>query len=261
MLLGSVVMASNFRASAAGCTSKVVEGDLSGSKDTAIIWGHERPHCLPISHAIGSVVGIYYSYEMLCNTARAASADAACSTTPCVTSGRIFAWRTIHYPDGTSKPAGYSCLTAQQASNSPGLSLAQVIAAVRKVKLPGGSIGVSPGRGLANLESYFWLAGAVQAPVDLRIGGSTVHAAFQVVEYDWNFGDGSTLQTSGPGVPGQGSEVHATYRAHGNYLVSVRVVWSAQAFLNGSPVGQVGGLFSSASTTYGVAELRTVLTG
>jgi hypothetical protein len=114
---------------------------------------------------------------------------------------------------------------------------------------------------LTNLESYFWLTGAVQAPVDLRVGGSTVHAEFQVVEYDWAFGNGSTLVTSGPGVSGQTSEVHATYTAHGNYPVSVRVVWSAQAFLNGSPVGQVGGLFSSASAIYPVAELRTVLTG
>ena len=119
---------------------------------------------------------------------------------------------------------------------------------------------MSPGRGLANLESYFWVTGAVQAPVDLSIGGSTVHAEFQVVEYEWDFGNGSTLVTSGPGAPGQASEAHATYVGRGKYPVSVRVVWSAQAFLNGSPVGQVGGLSSSASTTYGVAELRTVLT-
>jgi hypothetical protein len=152
-------------------------------------------------------------------------------------------------------------MTPQQAAAGPGLSLAQVIAAVRKVKLPGGSIGVSPGRGLANLESYFWLTGAVQPPVDLRVGGSTVHAEFHVVEYAWSFGNGSTLVTSGPGVPGQASEARTVYAARGKYSVTVRVAWSARASLNGSTVGQVNGLFSVARMTYGVAEIRTVLTG
>ena len=127
--------------------------------------------------------------------------------------------------------------------------------------MPGGEIGGSPGRGLANLESYFWVKGAVQGPVDLRVGGSTVHAEFRVVEYQWNFGDGATLVTGGPGTPGQGSEVHATYTRRGNYTVGVRVVWSAVAFLNGSQVGQVGGLSSGTSTSYPVSEIRTVLTG
>jgi len=243
------------------CDPNTSFGNISGSHDTARVSGGRAIRCGNSAESTSLLPSAYYSYEIICNTARSASSDAVCSTTPCANSGKFFAFRTIHYPDGTVKPAGYSCVTQQQASANAGLSLAQVISAIRQVKLPGGAIGVSPGRGLANLESYFWLTGAVQPPVNLRIGGSTVHAAFQVVEYDWNFGDGSTLQTSGPGVPGQGSEVHATYTAYGNYLVSVRVVWSAQAFLNGSSVGQVGGLFSSASTTYGVAELRTVLTG
>jgi hypothetical protein len=142
------------------------------------------------------------------------------------------------------------------------VTAADVFAAVRRVKLPGGAIKVLPGvRGLANLPSFFSVQGVVQPPVDLRVGGSTVHARFDVVEYRWSFGDGQTLVTSGPGSAGQDSEVQATYRQRGRYTVSVQVAWKAEAFLEGGRVGEVAGLASEAAVSYPVAELRTVLTG
>jgi PKD domain len=130
------------------------------------------------------------------------------------------------------------------------------------VRLPGGEIGVEPEvRGLANLQSYFWLEGAEQAPVDVQVGESTVHAEFRVVEYRWNFGGGEPLVTQGPGRPGLESEVNTVFRRRGVYPVEVTVVWVAEAFLDGSRVGEVDDLVSRAETSYPVAELRTVLTG
>ena len=140
--------------------------------------------------------------------------------------------------------------------------MAQVFEAVRRVKLPGGEIGVEPEvRGLANLESYFWIEGTTQPPVELQVGGSTVRAEFRVVEYRWRFGAEGTLVTRGPGTPGLESEVRTTFGRRGLYRVGVTVVWAAEAFLDGRRVGEVDDLVSRAQTTYPVAELRTVLTG
>jgi hypothetical protein len=140
--------------------------------------------------------------------------------------------------------------------------LAQLFEAVRRVKLPGGEIGAEPEvRGLANLESFFWVEGANQPPVDLQVGGSTVHAEFRVVEYRWTFGGGETLVTEGPGEPGLESEVRTSFRRRGMYPVEVTVVWVAEAFLDGRRVGEVDDLASRAELSYPVAELRTVLTG
>ena len=140
--------------------------------------------------------------------------------------------------------------------------MAQVFEAVRRVRLPGGEFGVEPGvRGLANLESYFWVEGVEQAPVDLRVGGATVHAEFRVVEYRWSFGAGEPLETGGPGRPGLKSEVNTTFRRRGVYPVEVTVMWAAEAFLDGRRVGEVDDLVSQAEMSYPVAELRTVLTG
>jgi hypothetical protein len=142
------------------------------------------------------------------------------------------------------------------------VTVAQVFEAVRRVKLPGGEIGVEPEvRGLANLESYFWIEGANQPPVELQVGGSTVRAEFRVVEYRWTFGGEQGLVTEGPGTPGLDSEVRTTFGRRGFYRVGVTVVWAAEAFLDGRRVGEVDDLVSRAQTTYPVAELRTVLTG
>jgi hypothetical protein len=170
--------------------------------------------------------------------------------------------RTIHRPDGSSGPAGFSCVSLDQAVAAPGVTVAQVFEAVRRVKLPGGEIGVEPGvRGLANLQSFFWVEGLDQSPVDLEVGGSTVHAEFRVLEYRWSFGDGEPLVTRGPGSPGLESEVRTTFARRGFYRVGVTVIWAAEAFLDGRRVGEVDDLVSRAETTYPVAELRTVLTG
>jgi hypothetical protein len=134
--------------------------------------------------------------------------------------------------------------------------------AVRNVKLPGGKIRITPERrGLANLESFVWLEGAAQPPVDLSIAGFVLHAEFRVVEYRWVFGDEQGLVTTGPGSPGLDSEVSTTFRRRGFYRVGVTVAWVAEAWLDGRRVGEVDDLVSQARTTYPVAELRTVLTG
>jgi hypothetical protein len=204
----------------------------------------------------------YFTYEVSCSTDRQAATERLCSTTPCPDFGKFFAFRTIHHPDGSTAPAGFSCVSLAKAVATPGITVAQVFEAVRRVKLPGGEIGVEPGvRGLANLESYFWVEGVEQPSVDLQVGGATVHAEFRVVEYRWSFGGGEPLVTEGPGTPGLESEVNTTFRRRGVYPVEVTVMWAAEAFLDGRRVGEVDDLVSRAEMNYPVAELRTVLTG
>ena len=204
----------------------------------------------------------FFTHEIACSANRQQAAAGLCSTTPCPNFGQFFAFRTLHLPNGTSTPAGFQCVTLNQATPSPGITAVQVYAAIRRVKLPGGHIGAVPQlRGLANLESFFFLRGAAQPPVDLQVGASVVHARFRVVEYRWAFGDGQGLVTTGPGTRGLDSEVRTAFRRRGHYRVGVTVVWAAEAFLDGRRVGQVDELVSAAQTTYPVAEIRTILTG
>jgi hypothetical protein len=242
----------------------VATASLYGTEDVATLAGQGASRCAADpTRAIGfQQPQPYFTYQIVCSSDRQAAAEGLCSTTPCPDFRRFFAFRTIHRPDGSSGPAGFSCVTLDQAAAAPGVTVAQVFEAVRRVRLPGGEIGVEPEvRGLANLESFFWVEGTSQAPVELQVGGSTVRAEFRVVEYRWNFGGGEPLVTEGPGRPGLGSEVRTTFGRRGFYRVGVTVVWVAEAYLDGRRVGEVDDLVSGAETTYPVAELRTVLTG
>jgi hypothetical protein len=248
----------------AGPCGLAATATLYGSNDVATLSGNGTSACpsrsiIPVENKKPTS---FFTFEIVCSTDRQAAAEGLCSVTPCRDFGRFFAFRTIHRPDGTSAPAGFRCVTLEQAPANQGISVAQVFEAVRNVKLPGGEIGVEPRvRGLANLESFFWVEGVEQPPVDLEVGGSTVHAEFRVVEYRWSFGGGEPLVTTGPGSPGLESEVRTTFSRRGFYRVGVTVVWVAEAFLDGRRVGEVDDLVSEAETTYPVAELRTVLTG
>jgi hypothetical protein len=260
MMCADLIAESNQKARAQACEGQGVEGDLTGSADTAVILGRAAAACTSDASLSPRQPVPYYTFEIRCSPDRVASGNGICSATPCRNS--FFALRTIHYPDGSTAPAGFQCVTLNQATPTPGLTAAEVFAAIRRVKLPGGEIGAVPEvRGLANLDSFFFVRGATQPPVDLQVGGSVVHAEFRAVEYRWAFGDGQGLVTTGPGTAGLDSEVRTAFRRRGFYRVGVTVVWTAEAFLDGRRVGQVDDLVSRARTTYPVAEVRTILTG
>ena len=258
-----LIAVSGQKATAEPCGESSVRGNLQGENDRVrLSLGGYSKNCAKASQTETGSPQPFYSHEISCSSDRQAATEGICSTTPCPGAGQFFAFRTIHRPDGSSGPAGFSCVTLEQAVATPGVTVAQVFEAIRRVKLPGGEIGVEPEvRGLANLESYFWIEGANQPPVELQVGGSTVRAEFRVVEYRWTFGGEQGLVTEGPGTPGLESEVRATFGRRGFYRVGVTVVWAAEAFLDGRRVGEVDDLVSRAQTTYPVAELRTVLTG
>jgi len=263
-LLGANLF-SGSRAGAEGCPRGSLRGNLISQGDIARLSIRSEAFRCGTSRNEGSASAVpvpMYTYETLCNPDSDQGPKTLCSVAPCLQDDQSFAVRNRRLPDGRLEPAGFACLASNQVSVSSGITLAQVHAAVRNVKLPGGKIRVTPtSRGLANLKSFFWLEGASQAPVNLSIDGFKLHAEFRVVEYRWSFGEGEAVVTEGPGRPGLESEVNTVFRRRGVYPVEVTVVWVAEAFLDGSRVGEVDDLVSRAEMSYPVAELRTVLTG
>jgi hypothetical protein len=246
------------------CSRGSLRGNIATQGDQAKlkISGESYRCQAPTVRSAKTPSGPYYTYEVLCNPDSDQGPRTLCSAVPCLQENRSFALRDLRLPDGSTEPAGFECLDPAQADVRPGVSIAEIFAAIRNVKLPGGRIRAVPSaRGLANLQSFFWLENASQAPVELSIAGSVLYAEFRVVEYRWSFGGGETLVTEGPGEPGLESEVRTSFGRRGVYPVEVTVVWVAEAFLDGRRVGEVDDLASRAEMSYPVAELRTVLTG
>lgn len=254
-------------AAVARCPAGGVEVDLAGSGDTAAVSGHATAACRSGTRfrAASGQPGPFSTYELACSVDRARAAQGLCSTTPCA-GGLFFAFRTLHRPDGGTEPAGSACVSLAQARASPALDAADVFAAIRRVRLPPGTIHIAPsGRGLANLPTRLWLVGGTQPPVDLRLAGSLIHADFQPVRHRWTARPkvattgGDPYQPAGPG--GRDGASAMVFTRRGEFVVSVVTTWSAAAYLDGRFVGQVDDLTSTVSVPYPVAELRTALSG
>jgi hypothetical protein len=255
------------RVSATSCGAGGVEADLGGSGDTAVVSGRAAAcHSTTGTDGLSGGAQSYFTYEIVCSTDRNRAAEGLCAATPCE-GGTDFALRTLHRADGGIEPAGYSCVRLDRAEAAPGLTAAEVFAAVRSVVLPSGSIRAVPsGRGLANLPADLWLVGDELAPVDLRLAGSIIHAEFHPVAYRWSFGSGrasssvQVVRASADPADRHGAAA-VVFPGRGDFVVSVVTEWTATASLDGRFVGQVEGLASTARLSYPVVELRTDLDG
>src|SRR6266511_1315916 len=122
------------RSNAQVCGTEAI-ADLVGSGNTAILSGSSRASCRSGTSQVNLEPQPYFTHEIACTTDRRAAAAGLCSTMPCSTAGQFLAFR-------TSVPAGFQCVTLSQATSSCGVTAAQVFAAIWRVMVSGGEIGV-----------------------------------------------------------------------------------------------------------------------
>jgi hypothetical protein len=108
--------------------------------------------------------------------------------------------------------------------------------------LPLPDIEFNPARiGLTQLATWFWLSndgGLVTLSVELA--GYYVSLAVRPISYHWDFGDGSSTDSSTSGSPGgalEASAVH-TYVEPGTYNVGVTVTWAGDYTFTGYGVDE-----------------------
>jgi hypothetical protein len=137
---------------AGGCPRGSLRANLISQGDQArLSVRSESYRCGPpmVEGARSAPLAPTYTFEMLCNPNSDQGPRTLCSAAPCLQDNQSFALRNRRLPDGRLEPAGFACLTSNQANVSPGITLAQVLAAVKAVRLPGGKIHVAPAsRGL-----------------------------------------------------------------------------------------------------------------
>ena len=134
----------NSARAADGCDEHPTFGNISGSLDTVELSGAKAVQCTNGDRPVAAtqIPEPYYTEQIVCSTDPVQASAGLCSATPCPTS--FFALRTLHLPNGQAKAAGFRCVTLDQAVATPGVTIAQLFEAVRRVRLPGGEIGVEP---------------------------------------------------------------------------------------------------------------------
>lgn len=133
--------------------------------------------------------------------------------------------------------------------------------------LPAAQIDFNPSRvGLTQLQTWFWLSND-SGPLTLSasVGGYTVSLAVRPVSFHWDFGDGTSADSSVSGEPGGAAEASAvhTYTEPGTYRVGVTVTWGGAYTFTGYGVDEVVslGLVSQPEQfhDYMVQQIRSVL--
>jgi hypothetical protein len=96
------------------CGESSVRGNIKGDGDRVrLSLGGSSANCASLNEVVVAAPQPYYTYEIVCSTDRSQASIGVCSATPCPTS--FYALRTIHFPDGSSEPAGFRCVTLDQA--------------------------------------------------------------------------------------------------------------------------------------------------
>jgi len=132
------------------------------------------------------------------------------------------------------------------------------------VPLPVPVVGINPSlAGLTQLPTWFWArneAGPVSASANLD--GWVVTASAVPVSYDWDFGDGTTAQSTSAGDESHPSVTH-TYLDKGTYDVTLTVRYAGSYTFSGYGVTVSTSLgdYDQAEVmqTYTVQEARSVL--
>lgn len=153
-----------------------------------------------------------------------------------------------------SSPAP-NVITALPMGPTPG----QIYSALKTVTLPDSALRFQPAGNetLVHFKSnYYTDAAPFDASVDLPVGPVSFHVDFKIrpVEFDWAFGDGSTLKTISPGAPYPKLEVTHEYQRAGTVSARVTTVWGAEYRVNGGSWAPVDGTV----TKTGAAVMITV---
>jgi hypothetical protein len=136
-----------------------------------------------------------------------------------------------------------------------------------EIPVPSVEIGVNPGRGLVDVESWFWIDGYDGSPIEESTNafGQLVQVQARVTRYEWSFGDDSTVAATMPGLPyPERSEIRHVYQRSSagypsGYPVSVAFVFDVRYRVDGGGWIELPGITRVAETSYRVRESQAVI--
>ncbi len=124
----------------------------------------------------------------------------------------------------------------------PRVTTGMVAAALRRVSLPGSELSVEPpnGRTLVNFKTNFFTS-REDFTRTVTLLGRQVDLRISAARFDWTFGDGESMSTTGPGAPYPNLDVTHEYASRGEVAASVDTTYVADFRVGGGTWGPVPG--------------------
>jgi hypothetical protein len=132
--------------------------------------------------------------------------------------------------------------------------------------------GDGPDRAITRIEALFWLD--TPAHLDLGVTALLTHQVAitaHVQSVAWDFGDGTTTTSTGPGKPFTSTDSCATptcpgwfghtYTSVGSVTVKAIITWTGQYQVDGGPVLDIAGTVTTTAVSFPVQilEARAIL--
>jgi hypothetical protein len=180
--------------------------------------------------------------------------------------------RMVKQQDGTWSTTGSEC---DAVGNAPPPTVTPLMVWQQAQRLiPTAQIGLAPRQDtLVNMETIMWVATARQRTLPtVTILGRPVHVQIRVDHVTWNYGDGHTSTSNGPGRP-YDAQRHPcttaqcpdyaghTYTSTGRLTITATVTWQATFQVAGGPATPIPGTLDGPpnTATLLVREARSVL--
>jgi len=138
--------------------------------------------------------------------------------------------------NGPYEPWGTVCLGADEADQLGALTPARVLKEMKKLDWPSADLVIQPphGKTLVNLETNFFTTTKDAASQTITLLGRNVEITAKPVSYTWHFGDGTTLETDGPGREYPDMDISHIYLQAGTTVSpSVDVTYEGTYTVNG----------------------------
>lgn len=180
--------------------------------------------------------------------------------------------RMVKQPDGTWSTTGSEC---DPVSNAPPPTVTPLMVWQQAQRLiPTAPIGLAPRHDtLVNMETIMWVATTRQRTLPtVVILGRPVSVQISVDHVTWDFGDGRTGTSNGPGRPYDAAHDPCktaqcadydghTYTTTGHLTVTATVTWKATFQVDGGPVTAIPGTLDGPGSAAAllVQEARSVL--